>query len=82
MPPAKVTLYTREGCHLCDEAKKVLDRARTRLPFDLEIQDVDQNPALCRLYNEEVPVIAINGVKAFKYRLTEEEFLKKLQARR
>ena len=80
-PPA-VTLYTRQGCHLCDEAKKVLDRARQRVSFELEIQDIDRDPALLRLYNEEVPVIAINGVKAFKYRLTEAEFLKKLQARR
>jgi len=79
---AKVTLYTRAGCHLCDDAKQVLDRARTRAAFDLEVLDIDRDPALCRLYNEEVPVVAIDGVKAFKYRLTEAEFLKKLQARR
>ena len=79
---AKVTLYTRTGCHLCEDAKKVLDSARSRAPFDLEILDIDADPALRRLYNEEVPVIAIDGVKASKYRLTEEEFLKKLKARR
>ena len=78
----KVTLYTRAGCHLCDDAKAVLDRARQRAAFALEVLDIDRDPELGRLYNEEVPVIAIDGVKAFKYRLTEEEFLKKLQARR
>ncbi len=79
---AVVTLYTRAGCHLCDEAKQVLERARRRAEFEMETLDIDRDPELLRLYNEEVPVIAIDGVKAFKYRLTEAEFLKKLKARR
>jgi glutaredoxin len=78
----RVTLYTRAGCHLCDEAKKVLDAARGRVEFTLEILDIDADPELRRLYDVEVPVIAIDGVKAFKYRLTQDEFLKKLRARR
>jgi glutaredoxin len=77
-----VTLYTRAGCHLCDEARKVLDSARGKAPFELDVLDIDRDPELLRLYNEEVPVIAIDGVKAFKYRLTERDLLKKLQARR
>ena len=78
----RVTLYTRAGCHLCDEARKVLDAARARAEFELETLDVDADPELRRLYDVEVPVIAIDGVKAFKYRLTEDEFLKKLRTRR
>lgn len=77
----KVTLYTRGGCHLCDDAKRVLDRARRHTGFDLEEFDIDADPELRRLYNEEVPVIAINGSKAFKYKVTEPELLKKLEAR-
>jgi glutaredoxin len=77
-----VTLYTRAGCHLCDEARKVLDAAQRRAEFALEILDIDTDPELRRLYDVEVPVIAIDGVKAFKYRLTQDEFLKKLRARR
>lgn len=77
----QVTLYTRKGCHLCDEAKKVLDAAGSRAEFTLDVQDIDTDPDLRRLYDWEVPVIAIDGVKAFKYRLTEDEFLKKLRAR-
>jgi glutaredoxin len=78
----RVTLYTRAGCHLCEEARKVIDAARLRAAFELEVLDIDANPLLQRLYNEEVPVIAIDGVKAFKYRVRSEELLKKLQARR
>ena len=77
----KVTLYTRRGCHLCDEAKRSIDSARLRRPFDYEEFDIDTDPQLRRLYNEEVPVIAIDGAKAFKYKLTTEELLKKLESR-
>jgi glutaredoxin len=77
----KVTLYTRAGCCLCDDAKRVLLDARRRASFDYEELDIDRDPALAAQYNDEVPVIAINGSKAFKYRLTMHEFLKKLEAR-
>ena len=77
----RVTLYTRSGCCLCDEAKKVLLEARRRADFDLEELDIDLDPELRRRYNDEVPVIAINQVKAFKYKVTRDEFLKKLAAR-
>ena len=76
-----VTLYTRTGCCLCDEAKRVLLQARKRAGFDYEEVDIDRDPALQRLYNDEVPVIAINSVKAFKYKVDLDEFLKKLAAR-
>lgn len=76
-----VTLYTRAGCCLCDDAKRVLGEARQRAQFDYEERDIDRDPELRRLYNDEVPVIAINGVKAFKYRIDMKEFLKKLAAR-
>ena len=78
----RVTLYTRAGCHLCEEAHQVLERARGREPGDLEILDIDAAAEWRRLYDYEVPVIAIAGVKAFKYRVTEVERRKKLRARR
>ncbi|HLK63901.1 MAG TPA: glutaredoxin family protein [Bryobacteraceae bacterium] len=77
----KVTLYTRVGCCLCDDAKQVLMDARRRADFDYEEFDIDADPALRALYNDEVPVIAINQRKAFKYRVDMKEFLKRLAAR-
>jgi glutaredoxin len=77
----RVTLYTRAGCHLCDEAKRVVEGARGRADFEYEEVDIDGDAGLRRLYNDEVPVIAINGVKAFKYRVEAKELLKKLEAR-
>jgi glutaredoxin len=76
-----VTLYTRAGCCLCDDAKRVLEQARARSEFDYDERDIDSDPELLRRYNDEVPVIAINGVKAFKYKLDMKDFLKKLAAR-
>jgi glutaredoxin len=77
----KVTVYTRSGCHLCDQAKQVIESVRRRTAFDYEEFDIDSDPRLRQLYNEEVPVIAIDGRKAFKYRVTAAELLKKLAAR-
>ena len=76
-----VTLYTRAGCCLCDEAKRVLADARRRADFEYQEFDIDGDPELRSRYNDEVPVIAINQVKAFKYKVTRDEFLKKLAAR-
>lgn len=76
-----VTLYTRVGCHLCDDAKQVIFAARGRADFDYEERDIDGDPELRRLYNEEVPVIAVDGRKAFKYRVDMNDLLKRLARR-
>ena len=77
----RVTLYTRAGCCLCDETKQVLAAARGRAVFELEEIDIDLHPEWSALYHEEVPVIAIDGRKAFKYKVDVDEFLKRLAAR-
>ena len=77
----EVVLYTRDGCCLCDDAKAVLAAAHGHADFDYEEVDIDRDSELVRLYNDEVPVIAINGVKAFKYRVNMQDFLKKLAGR-
>jgi glutaredoxin len=77
----RVTLYTRAACCLCLEAKQVIAAARLRAAFDFEEIDIDRHPEWLPLYNEEVPVIAIDGRKAFKYKVAMDEFLKKLAAR-
>lgn len=64
-----VTLYTRVHCHLCDVAKGVIDAARAEQPFELSVVDVDSDPALRERYGHEVPVILVDGRKAFKFRV-------------
>ena len=77
MPPL-VTLYTRMGCCLCDNAKTVLMEARRRAEFRYEERDIDADADLRRLYNEEVPVIAINGAPVFRYSVDLEALLHRL----
>ena len=78
-PLPEVVLYTRVGCHLCDEAKEQLLQLRKQAAFELREVDIDRDPELQRRYNDEVPVIFIGGRKAFKYRIDPREFLKRLQ---
>ena len=77
----EVVLYTRAGCHLCDEVKATLARLEQRGGFTWKEVDVDSDPELLRQFTEEVPVVLIDGKKAFKYRMDERDFLRVLAAR-
>ncbi|MDT5060352.1 MAG: hypothetical protein QOH63_811 [Acidobacteriota bacterium] len=76
---AQVILYTRPGCHLCEEAKGEMLAAGCSDEYSLEEVNIETDPALIELYGWEIPVIHINGNKAFKYRLTAAEFKRKLR---
>ncbi|HET9405882.1 MAG TPA: glutaredoxin family protein [Candidatus Sulfotelmatobacter sp.] len=75
---ATVVVYSRKGCHLCEVVKESLDKLSRRGGFIWEEIDVDSDHDLRRQYNDEVPVVFINGRKAFKYHMDEQEFLRKL----
>jgi glutaredoxin len=76
---AHVILYTRPGCHLCEEVKREMRAAGCADEYTLEEVNIDTDPALKRRYGWEIPVILINNVKAFKYKLTADEFKRKLR---
>jgi glutaredoxin len=78
MEQGNVIVYSRKGCHLCEIVKESLVKLHKRGGFEWRDVDVDSDPELRRLYNDQVPVVFINGRKAFKYRMDEQEFLKKL----
>ncbi|MBI3645428.1 MAG: glutaredoxin family protein [Acidobacteriales bacterium] len=78
MEHREVIVYSRKGCHLCEIVKESLVKLHKRGGFDWREVDVDSDAELRRLYNDQVPVVFINGHKAFKYRMDEQEFLKKL----
>lgn len=80
--PPKVTLYTREGCHLCHEARRLLEEERHRHPFELEVLDVDAEPGLAERFGEQVPVVFLQGRKAFKYRVDPRRLRRRLDAAR
>lgn len=65
----RVTLYGRTDCHLCHEMRAVVEAVARETPLALEEVDVDSDPELVAAYGEEVPVLCVNGRKAFKYRV-------------
>jgi glutaredoxin len=67
-----VTLYGRPGCHLCDEARAVIERVRTDVPFDLQERDIEADDVLLRAYLERIPVVAVDDVELFEFFVEEE----------
>jgi glutaredoxin len=63
----EVVVYTGRGCHLCDDAKLVLERARARLGFALREVDITDDPELEAAYREHIPVVLVDGRRAFTY---------------
>lgn len=80
LPPREVVVYSRKGCHLCEIVKESIVKLHKRGGFTWREIDVDSDTEVRRLYNDEVPVVFIDGRKAFKYRMDEREFLRKLAA--
>jgi glutaredoxin len=71
-------LYTRSGCCLCEQMKDAVRQLEKRYSLALEEIDIDSSPELQEKYGTEVPVLFINGRKAFKYRVTARELEKRL----
>ena len=67
----KVLLYGKKECCLCDEAMDLLTRVSISLPFDLEKRDISGNPELLEKFGLKIPVIFVDGVEVFKYRVNE-----------
>jgi len=74
-----VIIYSRPGCHLCDEAKWAIQNAGCSEEYTLEEINIESDPELLRLYRFDIPVITIDGVEAFRHRLTSEEFRKRVR---
>ena len=75
----KVTVYSKPNCHLCDEAKAAIHEAGCEGQFILEEVNIESDPDLLERYRYEIPVIAIDGVEAFRHRVSSDEFRQALQ---
>ncbi len=71
-------IFSRPGCHLCDEMKAVVDPIARELGAVVEEIDIAADPALEGEYGLEIPVLRINGRKAFKYRVSARELRARL----
>jgi glutaredoxin len=77
----EVIVYSRKGCHLCDVVKETLSELHGAADFEWREVDIDADPELREKYNDEVPVVFIDGRKAFKYRMDGDRFLRVLADR-
>jgi glutaredoxin len=71
---AKVVIFSRQNCHLCHEAEKIVREVLSEISFELEVINIDGNAELESLYGEEVPVTMINGAKHDYFRVDKKRF--------
>lgn len=69
---ARVTFYTRPGCHLCDEARTVVERVCADLGETYAELSIDDDPELTRRYGDEIPVTLVDGRQHDFWRVDEQ----------
>jgi len=74
----ELTLYTRPGCHLCDEMKTIITRLRERRVFVLTEIDISAELSLERCYGHDIPVLLLDGVEIARHRIHEHDLWKRL----
>jgi len=78
----EVVVYSRKGCHLCEVVKETLAHALGKAEFVWREVDIDSDTRLRQEYNDQIPVVFIDGRKAFKYHMDESQFLMTLAKRK
>ena len=78
----QLTMYSRPGCHLCDDMKEVLDRVHREQPFTLTIVDIASDPRLLKQYQHEIPVLVMEETEIARHRIDAATLTRLLAARR
>ncbi len=73
-----VTLFSRPGCHLCDEARNVLGSVRATHPFALEERDIEADDATFKAYLERIPVVALDGAELYDFHVDADDLRARL----
>ena len=71
-----VIIYSRPGCHLCDEAKTAIQNAGRSDRFTLEEVNIESDEELLRKFKYDIPIVMIDGVEAFRHRVNVAEFVR------
>ncbi|WP_336001621.1 glutaredoxin family protein [Halorientalis halophila] len=77
-----VTVYSRENCHLCEEAKAAIEDVAADVDSEVTIEevDVDEDPDLREEYGERVPYVFVDGQPKFKFRVDAAELRRELES--
>jgi hypothetical protein len=77
----EVVLYGRPGCHLCDDARAIVERVRARVPFTLHERNIETDEAWLKAYLERIPVVTIDGAESFELFVDELAFERAVRSR-
>ncbi len=69
----RIEIYSKPDCSLCEKAKQIILQVQKRIPFELTEVNIEEDRTLFEKFQYDIPVIFIDGRKAFKHRLGEEE---------
>ncbi len=78
MTKRHVIVYSRPGCHICEDAKTAIENAGCPDYFTLEEVNIESDDELLRKYQYDIPVVTIDGVEAFIHRVKLEEFRQRI----
>ena len=78
--PIRIDIYSRPGCHLCDEAKAAIEPFRERYAVVLRTINVESSADLENRYGSDIPIVLVNGEEAFRHRVDRTELERKLKA--
>ena len=79
MTKPHVIVYSRPGCHLCDEAKHAIESAGCQDQFTFAEVNIESDPELLRKYKYDIPVVTIDGAEVFRHRVDSQKFRELIQ---
>lgn len=74
-----IEVMTKNDCSLCDDAKKIIEQAIVEFPVELKMTDIESDSVLFERYKEKIPVVLINGIESFVYKVHPITLRKKLE---
>ena len=81
-PPARVVLYSKPGCHLCEDMRALLDVVLEDSGVDVHEVDITQDAALFERFRYDIPVLTIDGAEVARHRVSEPALAAALRAAR
>lgn len=74
-----IEVMTKNECSLCDDVKKIIEQAIVEFPVELKMTDIESDSVLFERYKEKIPVVLINGIESFVYKVHPITLRKKLE---
>jgi hypothetical protein len=79
VPDGRLVVYVAHGCHLCEAALAVVERVAGDLSLTYEAVGIDGDPELERLHRADLPVVVIDGERAFRHFVDPDELRRRLE---